>query len=305
VHDRSTRASYDRRRRPRNRIPALAALLLSALTLPALPASQADANDTTSTIARQAAHEVRIGFTKAGREGIELAARLVEDGGLIQRPISWTVTNAAGERVFDGETPEADFLAPPGDYEIAARYGTVTIRRALTLLPEQRIGVIFTLDIGGIRVLPRVEGIGLPAIAARSAIFAASGPEAGRQIALSTVPGEVVRVAAGTYRIETRFMPGNTIVSAKVTVKPGIMSAVEVDHKAGIARLSIGAAARGDTLWIITDAQGDALPPIAGTSAEVVLKPGDYVAEVTSGGETARAKFTLAAGETRTVTLAP
>jgi hypothetical protein len=305
VHDDSTRALQNRRRRRQQYITALAALLLAVPALPTLGASQTDTTATIGATAREAAHEVRIGFTKAGREGIELAARLVENGGLIQLPISWTVTDAAGGRVYDGKTPTADFLAPPGDYEITVRYGTVTVKRALTLLPEQRIGVVFTLDIGGIRVLPRVEGIGLPAIKARSAIFATSGPDAGRQIALSTVPGEVIRVSAGTYHIETRFTPGNTVVSDKVTVKPGIMSAVELDHKAGIARLSFGAAKTGETLWIVTDAQGEALPPIPGNSAEVVLEPGDYTAEVTSGGATARAKFTVAAGETSSVTPAP
>jgi hypothetical protein len=299
VHDLSTRASRHRRRRHAH-IPALAAVLLAAFSLPALAASRTE-SDSTGTIARQAAHEVRIGFAKRGREGIELAARLAEDGGLIQRPIFWSVRNAQGEKVFEGEVPVADFPAPPGDYEVTLRYGTVLVRRELTLLPEQRIGVIFTLDVGGIRVLPRVAGIGLPGIETQTSVYAVSGPEAGREIAMSSVPGEIIRVGAGAYRIETRFTPGNTVMSAEVTVKPGIMSAVEIDHVAGIARLS----AAGDASWVITDAKGEALPPIAGPAAEVVLKPGDYVAEVTSGGSVKRVTFTMNAGERRDVTPEP
>jgi hypothetical protein len=215
------------------------------------------------------------------------------------------VRNAAGEKVFEGEVAQADFLAAPGDYEITVRYGAVTVERELTLLPAQRMGIIFTLDVGGIRVLPRVEGIGLPAIATQTAVYATSGPEAGRQIALSKVPGEIIRVGAGAYRVETQFTPGNTVMSAKVTVKPGIMSAIEVDHVAGIARLIAGGEKTGDTLWLITDAEGASLPPISGTVAEVVLKPGNYVAEFMRGGTTKRVSFTMSAGEQRNVTLAP
>jgi hypothetical protein len=300
MHDDSTRAGHHRRQRQHTKsISALAAVLLAAFASPALTASPSEQTDTTATIARQAAHEVRIGFTKPGREGIELAARLEENGGLIQRPIFWTVRKDDGEKVFEGEVPTADFLTPPGDYDITVRYGTVTVKRALTLLPAQRIGVTFTLDVGGIRVLPRIEGLGLPQIGARMTVYAESGPEAGRQIALSTVPGEIIRVGAGKYRVETRFMPGNATNSAKVTVKPGIMSAVEIDHVAGIARLSAN-----ETSWVIKDNVGETLPPIAGP-AEVALKPGTYVAEVTRGGATSFVSFSIEAGKTETVTLAP
>jgi hypothetical protein len=305
MHDVSTRASQTRRQRQKAHIPALAAVLLAASTPSVVAAARIESGETTGTIERRAAHEVRISFTGKGREGIELAARLAEGGGLIQRPILWLVRNAAGERVFEGEVPQADFLAAPGDYDITARYGTVTVRRALTLLPEQRVGVTFTLDVGGIRVLPRVGGIGLPALEAQTAIYAASGPEAGRRVAVSLVPGEVIRVGAGTYRVETLFRPGNTVMSARVTVRPGIMSAIEVDHIAGIARLSAGQTVTGDPSWLITNEHGEALPPIKGAVAEVVLKPGDYVAEMTNNGTVKRVKFTMVAGEQRTITPAP
>lgn len=303
THDCQTRAVH-RRQCCVNPVSALAAVLLAASAWPALAAPRSDEPAATGTIARQVAHEVRIGFAKPGREGIELSARLKDKGDLIRRPISWSVRNAQGEIVYRGDVASADFLTPPGDYAITARYGAVTVERELTVLAGQRLGVVFTLEVGGIRVLPRVTGLGLPAIGTRTTIYAASGPETGQQVAISTLPGEIFRLGAGVYRVETRFMPGNTIMAAQVTIKPGLMSAVEVDHVAGVARLS-ASHADSETSWTISDAKGEALPPIAGPFVEVVLKPGDYVAQVSRDGATSWLSFSVSAGMRHDVTLAP
>ena len=50
---------------------------------------------------------------------------------------------------------------PPGDYSVEARYGSASFSQSLTLLEANRLIVSFVLDVGGIRVLPRVQGLGL------------------------------------------------------------------------------------------------------------------------------------------------
>ena len=37
-------------------------------------------------------------------------------------------------------------------------------------------------------------------------------------------------LTAGSYRVESRFGLGNAVASANVTVKPGLLSSVEIDH---------------------------------------------------------------------------
>lgn len=296
MHDLSTRAWPYRRRSAALATAFLAAALVSG---PAQAASSDDPGDSTASIARAgAAHAIRIEFVKAGREGLELSARLTEDGGTIMRPISWKVRKAGGETVFEGDTPIADMATEPGDYRVEIGYGSVRLAQSVALLANQRLGVSFVLDIGGIRVLPRIVKLGLPLTRTETRIFAASG----HLVAQSRQPGEIVRVAAGSYRIESRFEPGNTLAIAGIKVKPGMMSAVEIDHDAGLARLRLAKATDDKAAWTIVPAQGAPLS-IGANAADVVLKPGDYTAHVSSGAQEFETRFSISAGETRMITL--
>ena len=62
----------------------------------------------------------------------------------------------------------------------------------------------------------------------------------GQRIVDRAGQGHVMRLAAGTYRVESRFMPGNTVADGKVTVKPGILSSMEMAHQAGLAKIIVG-----------------------------------------------------------------
>ena len=132
----------------------------------------------------------------------------------------------------------------PGEYEVEATYGAVSLKRKVSLPPGQKLGVVFTLNVGGIRVLPRLAGIGLPATPSFTTIYAVSGSAAGQLVGVSEMPGEIIRVGSGAYRVESRFSPGNVLAVAEVVVKPGRMSAVEIDHPAGLAHLVVAAGAR-------------------------------------------------------------
>ena len=182
-------------------------------------------------------------------------------------------------------------------------YGSASFSQSLTLLEANRLIVSFVLDVGGIRVLPRVKGLGLAPTQAQSLVYALSGPNRGKLITISKLPGEILRVKAGDYRIESRFAAGNAVAVADVHVKPGIMSAVEIDHAAGLARLSYVGAPDADVSWLVTNEKGEALPAIAGLSANVVLKPGAYVAKAQVGNELLTASFDILAGQQRDILL--
>jgi hypothetical protein len=284
-------------------IAALAAVLGPSQAALAANAS-AEEPAATSSIDRDAAGDIRIQFVKRGREGLELSARLAEGGGIIERPVFWEVKRTGGEVIYKGEQPVADLVTEPGDYDVTARYGTVTVARTVALLDEQRLGVSFVLNVGGLRVLPRVADLGLPAVKTETRIFSTSGKTSGQMVAMSTIPGEIIRLGAGSYRIESRFVPGNASATRQVTIAPGKLEAVEHDMPAGLVRLALP----DDTpeaVWTVKSETGDLLPPLEGPDAALVLTPGTYSATASFGAENRVVTFSVKPGKTEDVLISP
>jgi hypothetical protein len=309
MHDLSTRALQIRRQKS----AASAALLTAVLFLgPFASAGALGAPRTfeesaaaviTPNFQTKVAHDIAIEIVKPGNEGLELSARLSESGGLIERDISWTLRDAHGGIVYDRNTDLAQVGLPPGDYFVEARYGSAIFSLSLTLLEANRLMVSFVLEVGGIRVLPRVQGLGLTAAKTQSLVYSLSGADRGKLITISKVPGEILRVRSGDYRIESRFAAGNAVAVADVHVSAGLMSAVEIDHAAGLARLSYVGAPDAHVSWLVTNDHGEQLPAVDGLSASFVLKPGAYTAKAQIGSEFLTASFEIAAGQERDILL--
>jgi hypothetical protein len=306
MHDFSTRAGNISRQGSAIFASALAAFVFMAASSTSVATAASGNTGTaieTPAAQRKTAHDIAIEIVKPGKEGLELTARLSESGGLIERDIAWKILDAQSAVVYDGIAPIADVPVPPGDYTIETTYGSAHFSQSLTLLQANHLMVSFVLDVGGIRILPRVKNIGLPAIETQSLVYAASGHNKGKLITISRMPGEILRVEAGDYRIESRFSTGNAVAVADVHVKAGIMSAVEIDHAAGLARLAYVGAPTTPVSWLVTDAKGVALPAIGGLSANIVLKPGTYVAKANIGSESLTANFEITAGQARDILL--
>jgi hypothetical protein len=310
MRDLNTRALPIRRQNSAMKTAAVLAAVF-VLALPLAPAACAASQDdfTTAIIGdmaaqpSKAAHDVAIQIVKPGNEGLELSARLSETSGPIQRDIAWKLRDADGAVVFNGITALADIVVPPGDYQVEADYGHAKFAQTLTLLEGNRLMVSFVLNVGGIRVLPKVAGIGATVTPSQSRVYALGGINKGKLIATSNLPGEVLRVEAGDYRIESRFLSGNTTAVTDVTVKPGIMSAVEIDHAAGLAKLSYVGSPTAHVSWQITGTGGEEVSPVEGLQASVVLRPGTYTARAQVGSEQLTANFVIAAGQQRDILL--
>ena len=309
MHDDSTRALQIRRQKSATSAALLTAVLFltqfawtDALGAPK-PIEESALAIAAPNFQDSVAHDIAIEIVKPGNEGLELTARLSESSGLIERDISWTLRDAQGAVVYDKSTELAAIALPPGDYSVQALYGTASFSQNLTLLEANRLIVSFVLDVGGIRVLPRVKGLGLVPTQTQSLVYVLSGPNRGKLVTTSKMPGEILRVKAGDYRIESRFAAGNAVAVADVHVKPGVMSAVEIDHAAGLARLSYVGAPDTAISWLVTNDHGEALPAIDGLSASVVLKPGSYVAKVQIGNELLTASFDITVGQERDILL--
>ena len=240
-------------------------------------------------------HEIHIVPAEPRSESLELSARLAEDGGVIQRPIVWRVRRLDGEVVFAGRLAVVTIAAEPGDYVIEAGYGSVHVAQAVALLKGEQVAVSLVLNVGGIRILSRLSGLELPAVRPLNTVYATSGRDDGKLVAISEEPGEILRLPAGNYRIESRFASGNAIATADVSVKPGLLSSIEIDHRAGVAHLSAGSEATERISWTVRDDKGRDLP-VRGTS-EIVLVPGRYVGHIKMGNQSRIVSFTVAAGK--------
>lgn len=276
--------------------------------LAATSASIADPIVTSSLAPAEVPHELRIELTPPGTEALDLAARLHEVGGLITRPINWTVKrldlSAKGSVVYKKALPVAETALEPGDYLVEASYGFHQVATAVTILPGQRIGITLILNVGGIRTLSTVQHNDLPTgIYARHAVYSLTGPNKGRLIVDKAGQGHVLRLAAGTYRVESRFMPGNTVAESTVTVKPGILSSMEVAHKAGLARITVGTDLNAAVAWEIRSLGNSWSRNQTDPEAAMVLAPGRYQITAIVNGTTVVEEFAINAGENRHVRL--
>lgn len=313
MHDHSTRAKRHRHHeRGRPAVTVVALLFAASLTLEPAPARTAQPQDLEVSSIPQApglgadaspGHDIAIEIVAPGREGLELSARLTSDSGLIELPIDWAIRNMDGETVYAGAAPSADLPVPPGDYAVDLRYGNVRLQSTVTLLESNRLMVSFVLNAGGLRLLPRVKGMAVANAGALSRVFALGGRQDGKLVATSNVPGEILRLPEGDYRIESRFAAGNAAAVTDVHVKAGRMSAVDIDHKAGVARLSFVGSPQADVSWKVEDGGGTPVASVSGLAADVVLKPGTYTARARIGSETLSATFFIGQGEARDILL--
>jgi major membrane immunogen (membrane-anchored lipoprotein) len=303
--DASTRPPQKRHQAFGHLALCLVAVLFSVTPLQAATNNNADALPAEQKqIPAPAAHDVAITTVEFGQEGLQLSARFTENGPEIVQDVDWSIRNNAKDVVFKGITSIADAALPPGDYQVEATYGTAHIVQGLSLQQGTKVDVSFVLNAGGLRLLPRVKGINA-AVANRSMVYALTGIFKGQLITTSHNPGEVIKMSAGTYRIESRFDGGNAVAVTDVEVKAGKMTAVQIDHKAGLANLSIAGVDDADVQWTIIDENGATLPPISGAVATLVLKPGHYLVDATVAGTKRSTEFDIAIGQTQDVSFTP
>lgn len=305
--DASTRPPQKRHRSASALAAALVAILFAATEL-----GHASTTDHSSTpnpdillSTSSSAHNISITTVKSGNEGLQLSARFTETSQDTVKDVAWTIRDDAGEKVFDGITPIANAALPPGDYRVTARYGAAQILQGVTVHEGTKLSVNFILNAGGLRILPRVkgfEGLRLPSL---SKIFATTGPLRGQLISTSNTPGEILKIGAGEYRIESRFENGNAVAVTDVKVKSGILSAVNLDHKVGLLNLSAAAKTNSEFQWTIIDDSGAALPPVSGPLATVILKPGHYKASVANSAGAVVNEFNITAGQILNIDLSP
>jgi hypothetical protein len=257
----------------------------------------------TGSLPPDIAHEVSISMAKPGEEQLSLSARLTTMSSNLAKDVTWAVRDANGEMQFEETSSEASRRLAPGDYIVEAQYGSVAVRQVVTLIPGNNVSINFVLNAGGLRVLPVLKGVDAADLASQTKIYATSGIATGQLIAHSELPGELLKLPAGPYRVETRFGEGNAVAITDVQINPGKLSALEISLHAGIARLSFVGAPDANVDWTIKPEQGPAVATFKGLEKHVALKPGAYIAEARVNGEVLSASFNISEGEQRNILL--
>jgi len=248
------------------------------------------------------AETTSIAAVAPGAEGLQLSARFTQDSMNYAQGIDWQIKSSLGEVLFKSTNDQADVKLKPGAYEVLASYGNVKIDEAITLPGQAHIAVNFVLNAGALRVLPRLKGIDGVNVPSQTRIFAMTGKDHGKLVATSFQPGETVKLAAGSYRVETTFDASNVTSATDIEVKAGIVRSIDIDHHAGLLHLSVSGET-GAVVWTIRDDQGLTLTPAVGASAELALKPGHYVAEASIGGKTLRKELSILDGQMADIAL--
>ncbi len=287
-------------------VPVAGALCGTAMETHAAAKVATDPFFTSSIPASQVPHELKIKPAPKGAEGLELAARLHEGGGLIVKPINWKIrqigpsAGGLGALSYDHVSPTADLILNPGRYRIEASYGHAKAIHYAAVEPGQRLGLTLILNVGGLRTLSSLHGLSTPEkMAITHSVYALDGAGKDHLITKSAVPGEILRLPSGAYRVESRIRPGNAVVQVHVKVKAGILRSVQIAHQAALARIKMGNGARK---WTLRDAKHP-WTFSAAKSTDVVLVPGKYIAETSVNGRIYRREFVAEAGKTSTISL--
>ena len=285
LHACRSRARLHRHRGQGLALVLAAAVALGATALPALA---------------EAPHGLAIQLVQPGREGLELSARLTPEGRPLQQNMSWTIRDPDGVTVFSGDEGTADVSLAPGDYVVDASYGATLVEKLVSIPAATRLRISLVLDAGGLKVEPLLGKIDVPPVASRVRVFSLDGR---RLMAVSVTPGEIIRLPAGTYRVESQVSTGNVQAVADVHVTAGRIATVKIAHKAGLARLAFVGAPNAVVRWEIEDQTGSAIASRGGINANVTLLPGTYTARAEVGAELLTATFNIDAGEVRDILL--
>ncbi len=256
--------------------------------------------------------------TDAGEEGLRLRGQITSATATITRPIDWTaykVEDAKADRwrkIASVETAEASISLPPGQYVVRASYGAARAAKVLVVKPGKRIDATFILNAGGLRVVPGLAFLDTPKdISAKHWVFGASANEKGKRrlFAQSTAIGEVVRLNAGTYTLVSRFGNANAVVETNITIRPGTLTEVEINHKVGIVSFRLKnppdeASGKSSVKWQLVDGKGNIIVRTDGNEMKQILAPGSYRIMVEHKGKSYTSEFMVEIGETKAVEIA-
>ena len=302
---------------PIERAPALPERPEPATAAPAKSAARAGDPDEKIEPSPDHKPEFKIEDKPAAKlQGIKLKAKLTAEMRPISRPVEWSVykvetgDQTLWKQVGAVRAAEPTMNLDPGQYLVRARYGHVTASKMVEVKPRKQSDITFVLNAGGLRILSHLIFVDAPrGKQATHFIYTGDADENGMRqlIAKSQIQGDVIALNAGRYRVISRLGEANSVVSTDVTVSPGVLTAVEVNHKAGVLSLKIDddadAPSTAKTNLIVFDDDGNLVARARGDDVQTILAPGRYSITVERAGKKVTEDFDIRIGESKAIEL--
>jgi len=257
--------------------------------------------------------------TKKGVEGLELSARLASNSPVLTSNIRWEIYNfvksSDGNRAQIATSDVARPMLPltPGKYIVRTVFGASSTAKVIKISTAQITDATFILNTGGIRVKPLLIAGDPPAgKVPQQWIYLAPQPESLASpefVATANNPEEIHQLNAGTYELISKFGTLNAIVKTNVTVSPGLLTEVEVSHKAGIVQFKLFTKWRGgeelkDVTWNLSDTEGNEIASNLTAGSGEIIAPGRYKVTAHYNGKIYTETFTIKPGKKKLVRVA-
>ena len=245
---------------------------------------------------------------------IKLTAYLSGADGRVKRDIIWRIF--AGRAGDDGRYKmlkevrkvEPTLELQPGSYFVNASWGMAQTTKRLNITPGQPAHEQIILKAGAIKLKARQSnGASLDMDDARFEIFTDKTDQFGnRERIIADAPaGPGIRLNAGTYFVVSRYGDSNAVVEAKVDVKPGKLSEVNLIHDASKVTFRLaerrGGEAIADTRWTISTEDGQVVKRTAGAFPTHILSAGRYRVRAQHDDQSYTRQFELAGSGTRKI----
>lgn len=244
---------------------------------------------------------------------LTLAAKLSEDGDLIENGIVWRVFKP--DASDDGKLPmiatanggTTRFALLPGSYLVHAGFGRAGITKRITVGTDAREEVLL-LDAGGLKLNALLSGgVRIPSDKLRFSIYAGAETGTGERplIIPDVKPDDIVRLNAGTYHVVSNYGSVNATIRADLVVEAGKLTEANVEHRAAELTLKLvreeGGEAMADTAWSVLNPSGEVIKESVGAFASMVLAEGDYVVIAKNKEKLYQREFTVVAGRNQDV----
>ena len=242
---------------------------------------------------------------------LALEARLVEGGPPVGDGVAWRVFGT--EPGPDGQLPlvaqqnggATTVRLAPGDYLVHAAFGRAGATKRVKLADGgQRESLI--LGAGGLK-LDAVVGEDEPVKADDLTFEVLQLDEDGQHVTVvpSATPGRVLRLAAGTYHVISRYGEVNAVVRADIEVEAGKLTEAVMRHTGAEVTLKLvsseGGEALANTSWTVLNQDGTTVHESIGAFPSLVLAEGNYTAVAAHQDEIYSRDFTVEAGMDRDV----
>jgi hypothetical protein len=244
-------------------------------------------------------------------EDLSLEARLVEGGDLIDEGVAWRVFEAKPGP--DGQLPmvatqeggSTTVRLPRGDYLVHAAFGRAGATKKVRV-PEGGHRESLILNAGGLK-LDAVVGDD-KTVPTDELTFEILREDEDGQLATvvpNATPRLVLRLAAGTYHVISRYGDVNAVVRADIKVEPGKLTEAVMRHTGAEVTLKLvsteGGEALANTSWTVLNQDGTTLHESIGAFPSLVLAEGNYTAIASHQEEIYSRDFTIEAGMDRDI----